>query len=249
MIKMYGYIPAWGLPDVSPYVSKTDLLLRLSGLEHELVTLPNGDLSATPKGKLPYIDDDGIVVSDTILIAHYLREKYGDKLDANLSTEQKAVSVAFEKMLDHAYYWGLVQSRYRRDEDFALYDPIWVKFLSWLPVEQREAPVKDFRERILGQFFHSGYGRNTEDEVNELLFEQFDAISDYLGEKPYFHGDEPSSIDAAVYSYLTHAMFVPFPGPICQYGNTKPNLLSYVDRIQKDHYMQFDNERCVRGPA
>lgn len=249
MITMYGYIPAWGLPDVSPYVSKTDLLLRLSGLQHELVTLPNGDLSATPKGKLPYIDDDGTVVSDTILIAHYLRDTYGDKLDAALSPEQKAVSVAFEKMLDHGFYWGLVQSRYRRDEDFKLYDPIWVKFLSWLPVEQREAPVKEFRERILGQFFHSGMGRNTEEEVDAIIFDMFDAMSDYLGDKHYFHGDEPTSIDAAVYSNLTHAMFVPFPGPICKYGNTKPNLLAYVNRIQKEHYMEFDSERCQRGPS
>jgi glutathione S-transferase len=249
MITMYGYIPAWGLPDVSPYVSKTDLLLRLSDIPHKLVELHQGDLTKTPKGKLPYIDDDGTIVSDTVLIHHYLRDKYGDKLDADLTPEQRAVSVAFEKMLDHAFYWALVQSRYRRDEDFTIYDPIWVRFLAWLPEEQRVGPVKDFRERILGQFYHSGMGRNTEEEVEQITFEQFDAISDYLGDKPYFHGDQPTSVDAALYANLTHAMFVPFPSPICTYGNTKPNLLAYVNRIQQEHYMEFDSERCVRGPS
>ncbi len=249
MIKLYGYIPAWGLPDVSPYVSKTDLLLRLSGLEHELIEIPDGDLTKTPKGKLPYIDDEGTVVSDTVLIAMYLKEKYGDKLDASLSAEQKAVSVAFEKMLDHAFYWSLVQSRYRRDEDFTLYDPIWKRFLAWVPVEQRAAPVKEFRERLLLQFFHSGMGRNTEEEVDSIGMQQIDAISGYLGDKPYFHGPEPTSIDAAVYSNLTHGMFVPFPSPVFKYANSKPNLLAYVNRIQQEHYMEFDGERSVRGPS
>lgn len=37
MIKMYGYIPAWGLPDVSPFVSKIDCYLRMMRLPYELV--------------------------------------------------------------------------------------------------------------------------------------------------------------------------------------------------------------------
>jgi hypothetical protein len=56
-------------------------------------------------------------------------------------------------------------------------------------------------------------------------------------------------VDAAVYSNLTHAMFVPFPSPVFKYANSKPNLLAYVNRIQQEHYMEFDAERSVRGPS
>ena len=180
MIKMYGFIPAWGLPDISPYVSKTDLHLRLAGIPYTLEMLYHGDLTKAPKGKLPFIDDDGTVVSDTALIEIYLKEKYGDRLDAGLTAAERAVSTAFNRMMDWSFYWFLVQMRYRRDEDFKIYDPFWVEFLSWLPVEQRAAPVKEFHERLRTQFFHSGMGRNSEAEVEQLAYQQIDAISDFL---------------------------------------------------------------------
>ncbi len=247
MIKMLGYIPAWGLPDISPFVSKTDLYLRLAGIPFKLETLHQGDLTRTPKGKLPVIDDDGTIVADSVLIEMYLKEKYGDRLDARLSKAEKAVSVAFARMIDDSFYWFLVQMRYRRDEDFKIYDPFWVEFLCWLPAEQRPAPVKEFRERLLAQFFHSGKGRNTEAEVEAMARQQIDAIADFLAEKPYFFGEYPTSVDAAVYSSLSHAMFVPFPSPIGKYANSKANLLAYVNRIQQQHYMDFDYARAVRG--
>ena len=34
MIKMHGYIPAWGVPDVSPFVTKIDCYLRMVGLPY-----------------------------------------------------------------------------------------------------------------------------------------------------------------------------------------------------------------------
>ena len=249
MIKLFGFIPAWGLPDISPYVSKTDLYLRLAGIPFSLEMLYHGDLTQTSKGKLPFIDDGGTIVSDTVLIEMYLKDKYGDNLDAGLTAAERAVSVAFGRMTDWSFYWFLVQMRYRRDEDFKIYDPFWVEFLSWLPVEQRAAPVKEFRERLLAQFFHSGMGRNSEAEVETLAYQQIDAISDFLADKTFFHGNKATSVDAAIYATLTHCMFVPFPSPIGKYANAKPNLLAYVNRIQKQHYMQYDGKRAVRGPA
>jgi len=247
MIRMYGFIPAWGLPDVSPYVSKTDCYLRMSGIPFKLETLHQGDLTKTPKGKLPVIDDDGTIVADTVLIEMYLKKKYGDVLDTDLSPRQRATSIAFARMLDESFYWFLVQTRYRRDDDFKLYDPIWAEFLAFVPVNERAGPVKEFRDRLLQQFFHSGKGRNTEAEVEAMARQQIDAISDFLGDQDYFFGAHPTSVDAALYANLTHAMFVPFPSPICRYANSKSNLLAYVNRIQAQHYMQFDHQRSTRG--
>jgi isoprene-epoxide---glutathione S-transferase len=142
MIKMYGYIPAWGLPDVSPFVSKIDCYLRMVHLPYELVKLPQGDLANTPKGKLPVIEDDGRTISDTVFILDYLKETYGDALDAHLSRSERAVATAFSRMFDESFYWYLVQMRYRRDESFKVYDPIWVTFLDFVPPEERTRPVK-----------------------------------------------------------------------------------------------------------
>ena len=249
MITMYGFIPAWGLPDVSPFVSKTDLYMRMAKIPFRLVGWPQGDLTKTPVGKLPVIEDEGVWVYDTVLIEEHLKKKYGDRLDAKLSKSERAIGALVARAMDDNFYWYLVQTRYRRDEDFKIYDPVWEEFLAWVPVEDRRGPVEDFRARLLLQFFHSGMGRNTEEEVEQMARLATDAVSDLLGDKPYMLGDEPTSVDAAVYSSLTHCMFTPFPSPIGAYANSKKNLLDYVNRIQKQHYMEFDRARATRGPG
>ena len=244
MIKMYGYLPAWGCSDMSPYVSYTDLYLRLAGLPFTVEMLHHGDLTQAPKGKLPFIvDNGGTVVSDTVLIELYLKQKYGDRLDVTLTKEQKAVSTLVNRMLGECWYWYIVQTRYRRDEDFKIYDPLWVKFLSWLPVEERGEPVRVFRERLLSQFWYHGAGRNSEAEVERLAYTAIDVVSDFIGDKPYFHGDRPTSIDAVVYSNLVHLMFTPFPGPIVDYAISKSNLRAYTDRLFNQHYPHLTKDR------
>jgi len=239
MIKLIGYIPAWELPDVSPFVTKIDCYLRMAGLPYELVRLPSGDLTKTPKGKLPVIHDGSNIVADSDFIVEYLKRTYGDALDSWLKPRDKAVAVGFGRMLEESFYWYLVQMRYRRDEDFKIYDPVWVEFLDFVPPEDRAAPVKEFRERILHEFYWCGKGRHTAEEVEALAREEFDALSAYLGDNPYFMGDKPSSIDATLYAWLIHAMRVPFPSPIGKYGNSLPNLVTYCDRMRDRYYPEL----------
>ncbi len=35
MIKVYGYVPAWGLPDISPYVTKVVAYMTFAGIAFE----------------------------------------------------------------------------------------------------------------------------------------------------------------------------------------------------------------------
>jgi len=245
MIKLYGYLSVWGCSDMSPFVSTTDAYLRMSGLPFETVILPQGDLTQTPKGKLPFIvDGDGTVVADSVLIEHYLKKKYGDRLDAKLTKEQRAAAAIMARGFGECWYWFAVQTRYRRDEDFAVYDPLWVKFLSWLPEEQRGEPVRLFREHLLTQFWHHGAGRNSEAEIEQIAFAQLDAMADHIGDKKFmFPGDDPTSIDAAAYANLVHIMFTPFPSPIIQYANSKPVLRAYTDRIFDRYYAHLRADR------
>ena len=51
-ITLYTFGPAFGLPDMSPFVTKVEMLLKLAGLEYE--TDMTG-FNKAPNGKLPYI--------------------------------------------------------------------------------------------------------------------------------------------------------------------------------------------------
>ena len=244
MITLYGYLPAWGLSDMSPYVSYTDAYLRMAEIPFKAVILDKGDLAKTPKGKLPWIvDTDGTNVSDTQLIQYYLEEKYGDKLDSWLTKEQKATATLIHRMFGECWYWMAVQTRYRRDEDFAIYDPLWVTFLSWLPEDQRRAPVEAFRDHLLTQFWFHGTGRNSEQEVEFICRKLTDAMSDLLGDKPYLFGDRPSSLDANMYAALGHCAMTPFPSPIGQYIRAKPNLAAFMKRVFNKYYPELRQDR------
>src|SRR5262245_57268478 len=116
MITLYSFGRAFGLPDPSPFVTKVEMLLKLSGLPYRTDTEGFGK---APKGKLPYIDDDGVRVADSTFIRWHLESKHGIDFDRGLSAEQRAVAWAFEKMAEDHLYWPLVHSRWVDDANFA----------------------------------------------------------------------------------------------------------------------------------
>ena len=99
--------------------------------------------------------------------------------------------------------------------------------------------MKEFRERMLHEFYWSGRGRHTPEEVGRHAREEFDAISTYLGDKPYFMGDQATSIDATLYAWLVHTIRVPFPSSIGEYGKALPHLMAYCDRMRDRYYDDF----------
>ena len=55
MITLYGFGEGFGLPEISPFVTKTELQLKMAGLGYRK---ERAKPPASPKGQLPYIVDD-----------------------------------------------------------------------------------------------------------------------------------------------------------------------------------------------
>ena len=68
-------------------------------------------------------------------------------------------------------------------------------------------------------------------QVYERARQDIEALSDNLGDRPYFMGDKPRSIDANVTSLLKHIMYVPFRFPTKDQALSKKNLVDYVRRV------------------
>ena len=62
MITLYSFGPSNGLPEISPFVMKAEVLLKMAGLPFRTDT---GGFRKAPKGKLPSIDDEGEIVADS----------------------------------------------------------------------------------------------------------------------------------------------------------------------------------------
>jgi len=58
-----------------------------------------------PKGKSPWIEYNGVRMGDTEMILSYLAEKCGAEFNKGMTSEQKGVASAFQKLVDEHMYW------------------------------------------------------------------------------------------------------------------------------------------------
>lgn len=86
-IIFYASRPGFNLPDTSPFVMKTEVQLKMAGLAFEKVAAIPPE---APKGKLPYIVDDGEVVPDSTFIRAHIERKYDVDLDDGLDASRHA---------------------------------------------------------------------------------------------------------------------------------------------------------------
>jgi len=115
MITLESFGPAFGLPDPSPFVTKAEMLLKMAGLAY---AVDASGFNKAPKGKLPYIVDDGEIIADSTFIRWHIETKYNIDFDRGLSAEQRAIAWAFEKMLEEHLYWAFVHARWMDDANF-----------------------------------------------------------------------------------------------------------------------------------
>jgi glutathione S-transferase len=115
-IILYGAAEGFGLPHISPYVAKTEVQLKMAGLPYEKRPARPQD---SPKGQVPFIDDNGEAVADSTFIRAHLEEKYGVDLDAGLSEVERAHAWAIERMLENHFSWAaIVHARWLVPENF-----------------------------------------------------------------------------------------------------------------------------------
>jgi Glutathione S-transferase N-terminal domain len=171
MITLYGSGPNFGLPDASPFVTKAETLLRMSKLPFEKALM---SFSKAPKGKIPYIEDDGQLLGDSTLIRWHLEKKYAIDFDQGLSAEQLAIAWAFEKMAEDNLYWASVYFRWMIDDNFRK-GP--VNFFKDVPVPVRPVVVSMIRRRLRKTLHGQGIGRHSADEITAIGIRSIDAMA------------------------------------------------------------------------
>jgi isoprene-epoxide---glutathione S-transferase len=234
MITLYRFFAAWDLPCISPFVTKVAAYLALAGLPFEIKTQDMSRLATdAPRGKLPYIEDsDGTKVPDSTEIISYLKSKYGDPLDHDLSIKERAEAIAWTRLIDEHLYWsGLIEPRWRMESGWQTFMPYFARGAEISP-KLRENP-EALRKHILSEFEGHGMGRRSSADVLAVFKVDIDALSDRLGAGPYFMGDKIRSIDATVYAMLIHILGVPFAWAGKDYALQKPNLVDYCARIKR----------------
>ncbi len=231
MIKLYQFAPAFGLPNMSPFCMKVETYLRMTGLPY---ACPRGaDLFKSPKGKLPYIEDNSKIVADSTFIIDYLKASYGDPLDAMLTPRQRALGVLIQRTFEESLYWPVLYSRWIDDAGFtkvndAAFSGLKFPLRQLLPVFVR----RGLRRQLQGQ----GTGRHSRDEIYAIGCRDVSAVAELLGGQSYFLGEQPTSIDATAYAFLANLLWVPIDLPIRAHAQKQPQLEAYCQRMKARYF-------------
>ena len=235
MLILYQFERTWGIPNLSHFCCKTETYLRMAGIEYSIATtLP---LSA-PKGKLPYIKDGNLKLADSRFIIEHLKIRYRD-LDAPLSPAEAALSLALQRLIEEHLFWATMYSRWQyTDSNWQINKKA---IFGVLPPVMRDLAAFIYRYKIKQQIYGHGMGRHKPEEVFKLGMKDLDALSAYLGDKQYFLGEQPTTLDASAFGFLVNTIGCPIESPLKDYGLAKHNLRNYVERIKAQYYPELSS--------
>lgn len=234
MIKLFQFPSCWNLPNASPFCMKLETYLRMAKIPYQNIYIANP--AKGPKGKLPFIEDNGQRIADSGLVIDYLKKTYHDT-DKYLTLIQKSQGVVIQRTLEEHLYWVIVFSR-------------WCDPINW-PATKNEffrglpAPIKWFlpnkiNKKMKDVLYAQGLGRHSAVDIYQLGISDLMALSTLLGNQLFILGNEPTSIDASCYAFLANILFTPISSPLQEFAKSQMNFIDYCHRMKERFYMGKD---------
>ncbi len=230
MITLFCAGPGFQLPEISPYVTKSEVHLKMAKLPYRKErSMPQQG----PKGKVPFIHDEAAIVPDSTFIRAHIEKKYGVDLDAGLSDGERALAWTIERVLEDHLQWASSHCRWVLKENFAK-GP--AHFFDGAPEEAREQLRADLYGRVADTMYRQGIGRHSDEEIAELGARSLTALSTLLGDKPYFMGERATAVDATAFGVLAGVLTPFFDSGLRRAAERHRNLVQFVDRMMREYY-------------
>jgi len=233
-VVLQKYVPAWGLPDISPFCVKVELYCKMADIPYR-TTL--GDPRKAPKGKMPVIVDGGRTIPDSSAIVEHLEATRGRPLDRDLTPRQIATATAVRSMLEeHLYFIGLYL-RWHQDSGWRVYLPTFLDLFGQFGIPRPMRPLLAFRaRRSVKQALHGqGTSRHQLEEIEATGKRILDALGE-LCEGPFFFGERPSSVDATAFAFVQSIVGAPFEGPLKEHARKHPKLRAYYEHVRSLYF-------------
>lgn len=244
-VRLFAFGTGWGVPfeTAAPFPLKLATWLRMAAVPFEFVVANNP--AKGPKGKSPWIECGAVRMGDSSLIIEFLKERFGTDLDAHLDAHQRALGLSVQRMLEEHYHQCFEHQLFfgrggeQRLREFAASQPIPLRWL--VPAVLKRA----FRR----QLYQRGMGRHPQEVIIEQGKADLAAVAELLGERPYFLGDRPSSIDACVFGFLGVTLYVAGDNPLYRHGASFGNLMRYCERTRKRYFPETLTRLAPLFPA
>lgn len=248
IVYLYQFSRTPLLPSLSPYCLKVETWLRLAGLKYENVD--HKMKFRSKKGQLPFIELNGEEIADSQIIIKELTQKFNNDLDAALSAEQRNIAHATISMIENHLVWVVMWWRTKFPD----------QVLKGYKVNLQHALGTRIPNGILNFLFKFAFGRkwlqgakkvkaqgmgvHSADEINEFGQGDLKVLSDMLADKPFFFGDEPTTLDVVAFSNLAQIYFIDkeVSYPLRDYMTEHcPNLVGLVNRMKERCFSDWDD--------
>jgi glutathione S-transferase len=230
---------------ISPFSLKLETYLRMKGVTYENVYT----LKFSKKGQIPFIELNGEQIPDSNVAIKELEARGLAKKDEGNTTQQQSIghlaTVALENHTAIAgFYW---RYGFHMEEFFVkLVQPFFGGGKAGLLFFRYLQP---FMMRLKTRMH--GLGRHSTQEVAEFACEDLKALSLLLDEKPFFAGDNPSTVDCTLFGHLVQFVYLPMAIPQKNFIQTEcGNLVLFVDRMRTNFWPDWQemcHGKCMEG--
>ncbi|XP_075250235.1 failed axon connections homolog [Convolutriloba macropyga] len=194
-IVLHTFPPLKGCISASPFPIRVEAFLRWASIPY-MTTLRNALHKRTKK--TPWIEYKGEEIADSYYIIKRLEKDFKIDMDGHLTSEQKAISHALQRMLSEGTIfsgsaWSFLMSDSGRNTIKTFFRKKKLRGIaaSYLAANQ-----------VKKQLWAQGIGRMPHEHILQTCSGDLDALSFYLSDKPYLMGDKMSSVDCISFAFL-----------------------------------------------
>lgn len=245
VVYLYQFTRTPMLPSISPFCLKVETWLRLAGLKYE--NIDHKLKLRSKKGQLPFVEVNGEEIADSTIIMTELAQRFEKDLDVALSQEQRNIAHAMISMLENHLVWVVLSWRIKNTE----------QMLKGYKINLQHALGSRLPNALLNFFFKfqfsrkgakkvkaQGLGVHKPEEIEEFGRKDLKVLSELLADKPFFFGDEPTTLDCVAFSVLAQIHFILDE---VKYGLKEfmqencPNLVGHVSRIKERCFPDWED--------
>ncbi|PWR25703.1 glutathione S-transferase family protein [Zavarzinia aquatilis] len=224
MIDLHQFPPAWGI-NPSPFCLKLETFFRLARVDYRAVeTLP----FLAPKGKLPFITDQGTRIADSATIIAHMKSVHGIDLDAGLDETQRARAHLLRRTIEESLYFVLLYARWIDEAGWSAARPA---FFGAMPPGIRHTVPHLIRRGIGKTLKAQGYGRHAPADIYALGIADLDAIAGAITADGFAVAGRPTAVDATLYAFLSSILDPPIDNPLKRHAAGLAPLAAYLERM------------------
>jgi len=217
-IRIYTFPPGYGLPTTGPFSLKLAMALRMAGVPYEMCT---GDLTKSPKRKIPWIEIGGMAMADTALIVQWLAETRGIDLERGLTSIQRAHGLALRVLLEEQWHQVF---------EFEL-----ILHPAGAGARLGSAMQEHFRQHL----YERGMLRHTPEEITAFGKADLDAVAAWLDGRAWAVADQPTLTDCSVWGLLAPSIYSSFATPCMSYARGLAPIVAFVDRVRARFFQEL----------